>query len=147
MITHGARPAHAPRSIKKRGEVRRGVPGGGRVRGRRGSEHTGGINVKAMAEFIVKVADLVEAEGRCARSVIRAEARELRLATARFALAMGLAAAGGLLAIAAIGLWLAAVYLGVRDAAGPAWGAAAAGLVGAALGAACIWAGRRTVST
>jgi hypothetical protein len=100
-----------------------------------------------MAEFIVKVADLVEAEGRSARSVVRAEARELRSATARFAMAMGLAAAGGVLGLAAVGLWLAAVYLGVRDAAGPAWGAFAAGLVGAAVGAACIWAGRRTVHT
>jgi hypothetical protein len=105
------------------------------------------IDVKAIAEFIVKVADLVEAEGRSARSVLRADARDLRAATARFALSLALAAAGAALALVGMALWLAAIYLGVSAEAGPAWGAFAAGLVGVGTGAACVWICRRTVST
>ena len=99
-----------------------------------------------IAEFIVKVADLVEAEGRSARSVLRAEAREFRESAATFAMSLALVLAGAVLGLAGIGFWLAAIYLAVSEAASPAWGACVAGVVGVGTGAGCIWIFRKTTS-
>lgn len=102
--------------------------------------------MNGIAELIVKVADLVEAEGRSARSALRADARELRASAGQFALGIVIMAAGGILAGVGVLLWLLAVYLAISEAAGPAWGACGAGVVGVGLGAACILMFRKMVS-
>ncbi len=102
--------------------------------------------VNGIAEFVVKVADLVEAEGRSARSALRADAKELREGAGQFAMGLVIVAAGGVLAAVGVMLWLVAVYFAISEAAGPAWGAFGAGLVGVGLGTGCILVFRKMVS-
>jgi hypothetical protein len=102
--------------------------------------------MNGIAEFVVKVADLVEAEGRSARSALREDGRELRRSAGELAWALVIVCAGGLLATIGVLLWLAAVYLAVSEAAGPAWGAVAAGAIGVGLGLACMVIFRKMVS-
>lgn len=88
--------------------------------------------MQTIIELIVRIADLAEAEGRV-----------LRTMTVRLALgiAMIIVAAGA--AIAGVGLILGAVYIVTAHWAGPALGAATAGVLALAIGGLLAWLGRR----
>jgi hypothetical protein len=88
--------------------------------------------VQTLTELIVRVADLAEAEGR----VLRVMMARLTLGVAMIVVAAGAAAAG-------VGLILGAVYLVTADWAGPAAGAAVAGVVALGIGGFLAWLGRR----
>lgn len=102
--------------------------------------------MNAIAEFVVKVADLVEAEGRSARSALREDGRELRDAAGRFVLGASVAVGGVVMGVIGVLLWITAVYLAVAEAAGPAWGAVSAGVTSVLLGLGCILLYRKLVA-
>ncbi|MFO0827324.1 MAG: hypothetical protein U0572_04170 [Phycisphaerales bacterium] len=85
-----------------------------------------------MTEFIVRVADLAEAEGRL-----------LRATTVRVAGGVALIVLASILFAAGAGLLLASLYVVVAHAGGAALGAATTGLVAVLLGGVVTWLGRR----
>lgn len=88
--------------------------------------------MRTLTELIVRVADLAEAEGRT-----------LRAATARLALGIGFMAIAVGVIIAGLVLVLGAVYIITADRAGPAAGAAVAGVLALAAGGLLAWLGHR----
>lgn len=88
--------------------------------------------MQSISEWIVRVADLGEAEGRV-----------LRAMTVRVALGIAVIAVGALALAAGVGLVLAAVYLGTAAYAGAAVGAVVTGLLSLAIGGGLAWLGRR----
>lgn len=85
-----------------------------------------------LSEFIVRLADLVEAEGR-----------SLRHSTVRVALAIGLVVVATGAASVGLGLLVTAVYLAIANQIGPAPGAAIAGTVSLAAGGVLVWLVRK----
>jgi len=85
-----------------------------------------------LSEFIVRLADLVEAEGR-----------SLRHSTIRLALAIALVVVATGAACVGLGLLVMAVYIVIADQIGPAPGAAIAGAVSLAAGGVLVWLGRK----
>ncbi len=100
--------------------------------------------MRAITELVVRVADLVEAEGRAARGALRAEAREFREQAGRFTIGLVfLSAAAGLVLIGAC-LCVGTVYAALEPAVGAAWALLGAGIA-ALLGAGgLIWLFKRT---
>lgn len=88
--------------------------------------------MQTITELIVRVADLVEAEGRI-----------LRATSVRLALGMGIiiVAAGAIMA--GVALVLGAVYIVTADRAGPAAGASVTGVLALGIGGLLAWLGRR----
>lgn len=74
--------------------------------------------MKAMTELIVRVSDLVEAEGRSLRSALRSEAREFRQQAGRFSIGLVLLIAAAVLALMGAALFVATVYTGLEPLVG-----------------------------
>lgn len=91
--------------------------------------------MQTITELIVRVADLAEAEGR----VFRAMTIRVALGVAIFIVAAGAATAG-------VGLVLGAVYIVTAAWAGPAVGAAVAGVLALGIGGLLAWLGHRTAT-
>lgn len=92
-----------------------------------------------IAELIVKVADLAEAEGRVLRGVVREEAGRLKSAVG--AVAVGIVFLVVAAPLLMIGVVLASwsVMLALEPAIGRAAAAAVAGIVTLAAGGGCLW--------
>ena len=101
--------------------------------------------LKAYTDFIVRLADLVEAEGRSLRGTVRAEARSLRMGAAKMGLGFGLVAAAAPLAILGLGLLLLAVYLWLAPEIGDAGAVLIPGGLPLAIAGGLIWASRKAV--
>lgn len=88
--------------------------------------------MQMLTELIVRIADLVEAEGKVLRS---------RVVGVVFGACLMIVAACAV--IAGLVLELGAVYILISDRAGPAAAAAATGLVALTTGGILAWLGRR----
>lgn len=88
--------------------------------------------LKTASELIVRIADLMEAEGRLFRTTA------FQLATA-----VGVLAIAVCVLLAGAGLLLACVYVYVSDHAGPAAGAGACSLLALVSGGGLVWLARR----
>jgi len=88
--------------------------------------------VQSITELIVRIADLLEAEGRVLRAVTIRLAQGLGI----FIIAAGMVTAG-------MTLVLGAVYIATAERAGAAAGAALAGTLALLMGGFLIWLGRR----
>jgi hypothetical protein len=73
--------------------------------------------LQGLSEFVIKVADLAEAEGRHLRSVVTA-----------ILVGFALILASACVLVIAVGLLVLAVYSALSEVLGPAWGALAAAL-------------------
>ncbi len=101
------------------------------------------MHVKAIAELVVHVADLVEAEGRAARSALRAEGRALREEAGRFTIGMVfLFGAAGLVLIGAC-LCVGTVYTALEPAVGASAALLGAGVSSLTGAAGLIWLFKR----
>jgi hypothetical protein len=78
--------------------------------------------LKVISEFVIKVADLAEAEGRQLRAIVVSVA---------IGLAMVLAAA--LVSVVGLGLLVLALYSAFETAIGPAWSACVSGAIALAI--------------
>lgn len=74
--------------------------------------------LKVLSEFVVKVADLAEAEGR-----------QLRAVVAAVGLGLALVIVAALIAVVGIGLLILAVYKAFESSMGPAWAACVSGAI------------------
>lgn len=87
--------------------------------------------LKLISELVVRIADLLEAEGRTLRQVVT-----------RLIILAAMIAAVTALALAGVGLLLVAAYLGLSQAIGPSWAAAALGVASLALAGGLLWMNR-----
>lgn len=90
--------------------------------------------MKALSEFVVRVANLAEAEGRLAREKV-----------VEVIMAAGLFLAGALLAVAGLLTFVAALYLGLRSHISPAWAMALVAIIPLAASAACVLFGKHMI--
>ncbi len=95
--------------------------------------------MKAVSELIVRVTDLVEAEGRSIRAVIRSEGRELRERVSRFSLGLIFLAGAAVLVLMGAALCVATVYAALEPSFGVAGALLAAGVFALACGGVLIW--------
>lgn len=95
--------------------------------------------MKAIAEFVVRVADLLEAEGRSARVAIREEARRARDAARGLMLGAVCIVAAGVFLVAGLSLLLNALYLVVVPGLGAAGALALTGAVALVVTGALVW--------
>jgi hypothetical protein len=107
--------------------------------------HREGHPLKAYTEFIIRLADLVEAEGRSLRGTIRTEARSLRMGAVKVGLFVGLIAAAAPLCLTGVGLVLLAAYLWMAPELGPPGAALITGLLTLAVAGGLLWGSRRAV--
>jgi hypothetical protein len=91
----------------------------------------------------VRFADLMEAEGRSLRDVVRVEGLTLRRVLSRLGIGLAVLLGAAPLAIAGLGLLLAALYMGLRGPIGPAGAAALTGVVTLAVAGGMLWVYRK----
>ncbi|MDX2132989.1 MAG: hypothetical protein SFY69_13150 [Planctomycetota bacterium] len=103
--------------------------------------------MKDVTEFIVKVTNLLEAEARAAYDVVHADTRRMRDSVAGLGVGLLTAAGGGIIILIGVLFWLGAIYFAVREVAGQAWGAVAAGGAGLLIGVGCVLQARRMLSS
>lgn len=93
--------------------------------------------MKAISEFVVRVMDLIEAEGALLRTVVRAEARAARRDAAGFAIGVAILSIAVPVCVASVGLFAAAIWSWLEPIAGTSAAAAVMGggllVVGAGL--------------
>jgi hypothetical protein len=94
--------------------------------------------VKALAHFVVRVFDLVEAEGATLRAVVRAEGQRFQAAASSAALAAAILLIAVALVLAGCGLLSAALLWWLETITTPPVAAAATGAVLLALGSGII---------
>jgi hypothetical protein len=95
--------------------------------------------VKAVSELIVRVTDLVEAEGRSIRQVIRSEGHELRERVSRFSLGLVFLVGAAVLVLMGTALCVATVYAALEPSVGVAGALLSAGVFALACGGVLIW--------
>ena len=95
--------------------------------------------MKAISQFVVKVADLLEAEGRAFGAVLRAEAHRAHNAATNMAMAATFLVIAAPLVIAGLGLIGAGLMWWLEPMWGRALAAAVTGCALLAFGAASIW--------
>ncbi len=95
--------------------------------------------MKRISEMIVRVTDLMEAEGRSLREVARVEGRVLRQVTARLTLGLAVLLATAPLVVAGVGLLLAALFMALRDPLGQPAAAAITGVVTLGVSGGLLW--------
>lgn len=102
--------------------------------------------MKAITELIVRVADLVEAEGRSVRSALRADARALRESAGRFTLGAAMTVAAAVLLLIGACLCVATVYAALEPSVGVPMALLASGLFSMACGGLVIWFVKKTLA-
>lgn len=95
--------------------------------------------MKVLSQFVVHVAELLEAEGATLLAIGRSEAQALHRAVAGLALGMAFLLLATALAIAGIGLLAAALVLALDAQWGRPFAAAATGLILLLLASAALW--------
>jgi hypothetical protein len=95
--------------------------------------------VGRISQYIVGVTDLLEAEGRSLRGVLRAEAREFKQTAAKMSLGFAVLLAAAPLAVAGLGLLLAALFWALSGPMGQPAAAAITGLVTLAVCGGLLW--------
>lgn len=91
--------------------------------------------LQGLSDFVIKVADLAEAEGRQLRSVVTA-----------ILVGFALIIAAACVLVVSIGLLVLALYSALSEALGPAWGALISSIVAAGIAALLAWIGWRMMS-
>lgn len=91
--------------------------------------------LKVLSEFVVKVADLAEAEGR-----------QLRAVVAAVGLGLALIIVAALIGVVGLGLLIFAVYKGFEASMGPAWAACVSGVIALAIAGLTGYFGWRAMS-
>lgn len=94
---------------------------------------------KRLTELIVRLSDLLEAEGRLLREAMRAEGSTLRKHVANISLGAAVLLVAAPLGIAGLLLLLLALFLVLRDSIGPAGAAAITGVVTLAVTGVLVW--------
>jgi hypothetical protein len=89
--------------------------------------------------MIVRVTDLLEAEGRSLRDVARVEGRVLRKTTAKLGLGFAVLLATAPLVMIGLCLLLAALFLALREPIGQPAAAAITGVVTLAVSGGLLW--------
>lgn len=87
--------------------------------------------LKLVSELVVRIADLAEAEGRTLRQMIL-----------RLLFAAAIIAGVTVLLLGGVGLLLAAGYMGLARALGPAWAALLMGLASLGIAGGVLWMNR-----
>jgi hypothetical protein len=100
--------------------------------------------VRAIADLIVRFADLVEAEGRTLRAATREEGERLRGAVGRMAVGLALVATAVPLLCAGACLVATGLVLWLEGPLGPAGAVVVAGLATLGAGAGCLWIFKQT---
>lgn len=90
--------------------------------------------MKAVSQFVVNVSDLVEAEGRLLRTVLRGEARRMQAAAASMALTLAVVSIAVPLAVGGISLLAVSMVWALEPVVGSALAVGATGLVALAVG-------------
>ena len=100
--------------------------------------------MKRISELVVRIADLVEAEGRSLRGIVQSEARTFRMQVSRFVLSLAWVAGAIVLVLAGIVLIGVAEFLLIEQSWGRPAAAAVTGLGLLLLGILSIWVFNRT---
>ena len=98
------------------------------------SSSSGGEALRALADLLIAVFDLVEAEGRAFRASV-----------ARLKTGLALSAVAILLLLAGTGLIIWGLYQALAAPLGPAGGALVTGTIASLLGACLFWAARQAI--
>jgi hypothetical protein len=94
---------------------------------------------KRLTELIVRISDLLEAEGRLLRDAVRTEGQTLRKHVTNASLGAAVLLVAAPLGIAGLCLLLLALFLVLRDSVGTAGAAAITGVVTLAVTGVLIW--------
>lgn len=82
---------------------------------------------RQLSELVVRVADLVEAEGRSLRAVL-----------ARLGMAVVFGVIGGVMALVGVVLVVVSAWVGLNHSVGPTWASAISGVVALSIAAALL---------
>ncbi len=102
--------------------------------------------MKRIAELVVRIADLVEAEGRTLRAATRDEAVRLRRAMAEVGTGLVFLMSATPLLVGGAGLLAAALVLALREPMGLPSAVGVAGCVLLAAGGGCLWVYQRQLN-
>lgn len=94
--------------------------------------------MKAISQFVVRVFDLIEAEGRTALTVARGEARHIRRYAARLAMAAAVLCIAVPLCLGSVWLMAAGLMMALEPEVGRPLAAALSGLAVLVLGGLCF---------